>query len=80
MPSPIIENEALLESALKRHPEFERGSVCSCGVVLPTRSMGGHISGSNQKWTIKAKTRRGKRFAPKHHVEGYTLVARGASR
>lgn len=75
-PFPIIENDALLEAELKRHPEFEHGSVCSCGMVLPTSSMGGHISGSNRKWTIKARTRDGKRFAPKHVVKGYTLVRR----
>lgn len=75
-PFPIVENEQLLKAALKKHPEFEHGSVCSCRKVLPTRSMAGHISGSNRKWTIKAKTKKGKRFEAKHEVVGYTLVGR----
>lgn len=72
MPSPIVENEALIEVCLRKHPEFVHASVCSCGVVLPTTSMAGHIGGSNQHWTIKAG------FKPKHRVEGHTLIGRGS--
>jgi len=67
-PWPIVENERLLDSALRRHPEFQHASVCSCGKVLPTPSMAGHIGGSNRKWTIKAK------FAERHEVVGHTLI------
>lgn len=67
-PWPIVENEALLESALRKHPEFQLAFVCSCGTVGPAASSGGHVGGSNRKWTIKAK------FAEKHRIEGYTLM------
>jgi hypothetical protein len=73
---PIVENQALLDSALKRWPQYERGSVCSCGKIFPTRSMAGHVGGSNKRWTIQAKTRKGKRFENPHKVIGYTLVRR----
>jgi hypothetical protein len=73
-PYPVISNEPLLQSFLRLHPEYVRGSVCSCGKVLPMASMPGHISGSNRKWTIKAK------FAQRHQVVGYTLVLGGVER
>jgi hypothetical protein len=65
---PIVRNKALLASALKRWPNYQHGSVCSCGKVLPTSSMAGHVGGSNKKWTVKAK------FADRHKVIGYTMV------
>ena len=76
-PFPIVQNEALLMSHLKRHPEFQLGAVCSCNKVFPATSIGGHISGSNRKWTIsKAKTKDGRPFQEPHRVEGYTLMER----
>lgn len=67
-PFPIVSNPALLGSALERWPQYQHGSVCSCGKVLPTSSMAGHVGGSNKKWTVKAK------FSDRHKVVGYTLV------
>ena len=67
-PFPIVSNEALLASALKRWPQYQLGAVCSCGWVGPAISIPGHVGGSNKKWTIKAK------FQDRHKVAGYTLV------
>ena len=67
---PIVSNQALLDTALKRWPQYRLGAVCSCGKVMAATSIPGHIGGSNKKWTIKAK------FQEKHKVEGYTLVER----
>ena len=74
--SPIVENESLLISHLENHPEFQMAGVCSCGKVMPSSSIGGHIGGSNKKWTRKAKTRKGKRFELPHKLKGYTLMER----
>jgi len=73
-PSPVVENEALLAAHLKAHPEFRLAAVCSCGWVGPAESIGGHVGGSNRRWTIRAKTKRGKRFQEPHSVKGYTLM------
>lgn len=68
--SPIIDNEKLLMSFLKTHPQFRLAAVCSCGKIMPATSIGGHCGGSNKKWTVKAK------FQNKHQVKGYTIMGR----
>lgn len=71
---PIISNEALLNSMLRIHPEYQRATVCTCGKVMSMTAAPGHMGGSNKKWTVKAK------FAKRHAVAGYTLMARGPDR
>ena len=67
-PWPVVENEALLQSHLRGHPEFQLAAVCSCSAIVPAASIGGHVGGSNRKWTIKAG------FKDRHQVVGYTLM------
>ena len=72
-PSPIIQNEALLESHLKRHPEFQLAAVCSCGKTMPATKIASHIGGAHHSKYIKRGWR------PKHRVVGYTLMDREES-
>ena len=66
--SDVVENTALLEAYLVKHPELQLAAVCTCGATFPAGSIGGHISGSNRKWTIKAG------FKARHAVDGYTVM------
>ena len=67
--SNVVDNAELLDAYLKRHPELRLAAVCTCGKIMPASSIGGHISASNRKWTIKAG------FAGRHKVDGYTVMA-----
>ena len=48
--------------------------VCSCGEVLLEEAFPGHLGGSNRRWTVKAKTKKGKRFSPKHKAIGWAIL------